>query len=104
MERFDNLYKDMSDSLEKDFDLKSELDTEYKAAGVNNVAVRIGGGISTNAFTIRISSELAVWDPHYIAVCKDMADVLNASVGNSEKATDIAKLKQKGSGYLDVTK
>ena len=101
---FDNLYKDMADSLEKDFDLKSELDTEYKAAGVNNAAVRIGGGISTNAFTIRISSELAVWDPRYIAVCKDMADAINASVGNSEKATDVAQLKQKGSGYLDVTK
>lgn len=97
--KFEVLFKDLSDSLDNDFGIKSELDTEYKAAGVNNSAVRIGGGVTTNAFTIRVSSELAVWDPRYIAVCKDMAEAINKTVGDQDKATPSDKLKEKGLGY-----
>lgn len=100
--KFDKLFKEISESLDKDFEIRSELDTEYKAVGVNNVAVRIGGGVSTNAFTIRVSSELAVWDPRYIAMCKEMANAINETIGNSEKTTDISKLKEKGTGYWDI--
>ena len=57
---FDKFYREISESLEKSFDLKSELDNEYRPAGVNNSAVRIGGCKTTNAFTIRVSSELTV--------------------------------------------
>lgn len=100
--KFDKLFNDISESLNKEFEIKSELDTEYKAAGVNNVAVRIGGGIKTNAFTIRLSSELAVWDPRYIAICKEMANVINETIGNSEKATDVSKLEKEGTEYWDI--
>lgn len=98
--KFNHLFTDISESLEKDFDIKSELDVEYKPAGVNNAAVRIGGGVSTNAFTIRVSSELAVWDPRYIAVCKDLARAINDSIGNPDKMATDEILKQKGSGYI----
>ena len=98
--KFNQLFTDISESLEKDFDIKSELDTEYKAAGLNNAAVRIGGGMTTNAFTIRVSSELAVWDPRYIAVGKDLAKQINAIIGNPDKVAKDDLLKQKGSGYI----
>lgn len=98
--KFNQLFSDISESLNKDFEIKSELDTEYKAAGVNNSAVRIGGGVSTNAFTIRVSSELAVWDPRYMAVCKDLAEAINAVIGDSDKMTSDAILKEKGTGYI----
>lgn len=97
---FDRLYKTMSEKLEQEFNIKSERDTEYLPSGSNNVSVRIGGGISTNAFTLRISTELIVWDPRYIAICKDMAAIIN-NILNDEKASvsdDI--LKKKGTGYL----
>lgn len=98
--KFNKLFSEISDSLEKDFDIKSELDTEYKAVGVNNSAVRIGGGVTTNAFTIRVSSELAVWDPRYIAVCKDMAKTINDVIGDPKKSASDVILKEKGAGYL----
>lgn len=98
--KFNTLFTDISESLSKDFDIKSELDTEYKAAGINNSAVRMGGGITTNAFTIRVSSELAVWDPRYIAVCKDMAKTINDVIGDPDKAVSDAILKEKGTGYI----
>ena len=99
-DNFNQLFTDISESLEKDFEIKSEVDTEYKAAGVNNAAVRIGGGITTNAFTIRVSSELAVWDPRYIAVCKEMARVINDTIGNPDKMTQYDLLKKNGLGYV----
>lgn len=98
--KFNQLFTEISESLEKDFDIKSELDIEYKAAGVNNVAVRIGGGVTTNAFTIRVSSELAVWDPRYIAVCKDLAKSINYIIGDHDKKATEELLKQKGLGYI----
>lgn len=97
---FMKLYEEMSSSLESEFCIKSELDTEYRAAGVNNSAVRIGGGVTTNAFTIRVASELVVWDPRYIGVCRDMAVAINNTIGNPECATSIDILKEKGKGYL----
>ena len=99
---FDKLFNGVSESLETEFELKGELDTEYKAAGLNNAAVRIGGGLTTNAFTVRISSELAVWDPRYIAVCKAMAKNINESLFGQENPTPDSVLKEKGRGYQGV--
>lgn len=99
-DKFTQLFTEVSESLDKDFEIKSELDTEYKAAGINNASVRIGGGITTNAFTIRVSSELAVWDPRYIAVCKDLAKAINDVIGDPYKMTPDNILKEKGMGYI----
>ena len=99
-DKFNQLFTDISESLNKDFEIKSELDTEYKAAGINNAAVRIGGGVTTNSFTIRVSSELAVWDSRYIAVCKEMAKAINDVIGDPHKMATDEILKEKGTGYI----
>lgn len=96
---FERLYEKLTESLGFEFGLRCELNEEYKASGSNNAAVRIDGGIGTNAFTIRISSEFVVFDSRYVAVCRSMAEVINSTVGNAGNAPDIAELKAKGTGY-----
>lgn len=96
---FERLYASISEKLENDFGIKSELDTDYRPAGPKNIAVKIGGGIDTNAFTIRLSSEIAVWDPRYIQICKDMAEVIYKEIGDETAKTSEEVLKEPGFGY-----
>ena len=96
---FEKLYASISEKLGNDFDIKSELDTDYRPAGPKNIAVKIGGGIDTNAFTIRLSSEIAVWDPRYIQICKEMAKAINGIIGDGTTKTNEERLKEPGFGY-----
>ena len=98
-ERFDALYKAASEAVCEKTGHLSECDKEYRPAGPNNVSVRIGGGVDTNTFTLRVSSDLAVWDADYVAVCKALADAINATVGNPEKAATMQQLKEPGLGF-----
>jgi hypothetical protein len=81
-------------------DLKAECDEELRPAGPLNIAIKIGGGQSTNAFTIRVSSEFVVWDPRYIAVAQAMADDINETLATKVNKPDIKILKEQGHGYI----
>lgn len=96
---FDKLYSDLSKELQEKFNILSEADTDYRPAGPQNSAVKIGGGADTNAFTLRIASSVIVWDPRYIQICKMVADVINATVGDGKNAPAEGILKEKGYGY-----
>lgn len=95
-ESFDSLYKKISTTLDENFRIKSDLN-ELRPAGPKNASVRIGGGIDSNAFTIRISSEIVVWDPHYVAIARDIASALGDIATNAP--TPNATLKQSGCNY-----
>lgn len=95
---FKRMYELFAAKLNEEFDLKSELNEEYRPAGPNNMAVKLGGGLDTNAFTIRVASELVVFDPRYIAVCRAMAEAINDTIGASVP-TPLTELKSKGTGY-----
>lgn len=100
-EKFQQLYDTFSADLQDDyFNIKCELNTEYRRVGPSNLGVRIGGGVSNNVVTIRISSAFVTWDHRYIPFCKVLAEAINNTIGDSEKATSIDILKQKGTGYL----
>ena len=88
----------MGENAKLECSVKSDLDT-YRPVGPKNFAVLIGGGIETNAFTIRVSSELAVWNPIYVALAKTLAEAINATVGITDKATPEILLKEPGTGY-----
>lgn len=96
---FEKLYATISEKLENDFGIKSELDTEYRPAGTKNIAVKIGGGVDTNAFTIRLSSEIAAWDPRYIQICKEMAEIINVALGGGTAILPGERFKEPGIGY-----
>lgn len=96
---FEKLYQTLSSELLNEFDLKCELDVEYRPVGSKNSSIIIGGGVDTNTFTIRMATELAVWDPRYLAVCKVMAEAINATIARANNPTPAEKLKEKGIGY-----
>jgi voltage-gated potassium channel len=80
-------------------DLKSECDEEYLPAKSANIVVKLGGGESVNAFTMRVSSEFVVWDSRYIAVAQTMADAINETLVTTINKPDIERLKERGYGY-----
>lgn len=97
--KFDELFTTIDNSLNDQFNILSETDTDYRPAGPSNSAVKIGGGENTNAFTIRIASSFIVWDVRYIPVCKAVAEAINSVIGDTDNAAPVSLLKEKGSGY-----
>ena len=97
---FNRMWETMSGTVKEQFELLSDLDV-YKPAGTKNAAVLVGGGEENNAFTIRISSELVTWDTRYIAVAKTLAEAINSTGGNPDKATVPSILKESGLGYQE---
>ena len=97
---FDHLYNMVTREMENTLGIKTDLN-RYRPAGPKNVSVIIGGGIETNAFTIRIFSELMVWDTRYMAVAKTLAEAIahTLSASNGKQMTDTATLKESGFGY-----
>ena len=62
---FDRLYEMVTADLKDELDINSDLN-QLRPAGPKNAAVIIGGGVDANAFTIRIFSELIVWDARFL--------------------------------------
>jgi hypothetical protein len=81
-------------------DLKSECDEEYLSVKSANITVKLGGGESVNAFTMRVASEFVVWDARYMAVAQTMAEAINDTLVVNEKKPDIQVLKERGYGYV----
>lgn len=100
-EKFVQLWDVITQSVKQECDVLTDLDS-YRPAGPKNVAVVVGGGIDINAFTIRVSSELAVWNPIYVALVKTLAETINTTIGNPEKATPYDLLKESGVGYQEL--
>lgn len=97
-DNFARLWNAMSENARRECNVNSDIDT-YRPAGPKNAAVIIGGGIDTNAFTIRVSSELVVWSTMYIALAKALAEAINTTVGNPAKSAPYDLLKESGVGY-----
>ena len=98
---FEELYHLTEQFMAEVFDMKVSLNA-LNPVGPKNVGVRIGGGKTLNAFTIRVLSELTVWDYRNIAVAKRFAEAINKSIG--DKSTEmsperITLMKEKGTGF-----
>lgn len=94
---FEKLYDVISAALEER-GIKCDLD-EYRPVGPKNVSVRIGGGTTVNAFSIRIFYDILVWDNHTIALAKTFADSINETIGDPDKAASSEILKERGLEY-----
>jgi voltage-gated potassium channel len=99
-DKFAKFYSIVSKLPDMD-DLKSECDEELRPAGPLNIAVKIGGGESVNALTIRVASEFVVWDPRYIAAAQAIANAINATLATTVHAPSPARLKECGHGYAE---
>ncbi|MCH5346663.1 MAG: two pore domain potassium channel family protein [Muribaculaceae bacterium] len=100
-EAFNRLWNMVTTDLKEETGITADLN-ELRPVGPKNVAVRIGAGETTNAFTIRVSSEFLVWDTRNILAAKSLAQSLALTLGQSyaEKMTDPRLLKESGFGYL----
>ncbi|MDE5607535.1 MAG: protein kinase [Muribaculaceae bacterium] len=98
--RFDRFYSMAATDLYDELGIKSDLN-QLRAAGPKNVSVIAGGGMDANTFTIRIFSELIVWDSRYMAVARTLATAMALTLGDScrETMTPTAVLKESGFGY-----
>lgn len=99
-EAFERIWHGVTTDLVEKTGIKSDLN-ELRPAGPKNASVRIGGGVNTNAFTIRISSEFLVWDSRYMVVAKSLAEIITFRLAQSgaEAMTPADILKQSGTGY-----
>lgn len=97
---FNSVYESVSTDVKEEFNIRCDLN-QLRPAGPKNASVIIGGGTDTNAFTIRIFSELLVWDTRYMALAKTLATDIALTLGESygEKMTDQTILKESGFGY-----
>lgn len=102
MDGFERIWHNVTTDLEGIVGVKADLN-ELKPVGTKNVAILIGGGESTNAFTIRVASAFLVWDPRYMMLAKELATEIAMTLGESygEYMTDEKKLKKSGFGYFD---
>lgn len=100
-EGFERLWDTVTNELQVETGATADLN-ELRPVGPKNAAVLIGGGETTNAFTIRVSSEFIVWDSRYMVLAKYLAMYMAMTIGESygEQMTDPKILKQAGFGYF----
>lgn len=95
---FDNFYQDITQKLEIDFGYASDRHRFHNGAGKKNIARRINGGIETNAFTLRPSFMVTVWDDRNTIIAKTIADSIKQKLAH-EEPLECDSWKQKTFGY-----
>jgi hypothetical protein len=83
--------------------LKTDLDECFKnSIGRLNIGVNIGGGKTTNAFTLRIASKILARDRRNIPVAVEMARIIRETLTFEQPFNEIEMKKiwrMKGVGY-----
>ena len=96
---FAELYAKVSAEMEETFDVKSEKDTRYLPAGKKNAALRIGGGSTCNAFTLRVDWAIAAFDDSNIAIARALASDIASVLTPEHDSGNAAAWKAAGTGY-----
>ena len=78
--RFDDFYQQLSATLQSDYGYDSDRHRYHTGAGKKNIARRIGGGQETNAFTLRPSFKVTVWDDRNVAIAKTIAETMKETL------------------------
>ncbi len=56
--------------------IRTDLDTCYKPVASRNLGILLGGGVSTNVFTLRVASSLIVRDRRSVPVALKIAEIM----------------------------
>jgi len=72
-------------------DLRSDLDECFGAVGAKNIAMKLGGGKDSNAFTIRIASEIIARNNRDIPLAFRLAEIMRENIGLGTKISDDEK-------------
>jgi voltage-gated potassium channel len=98
-DKFNQLYQALSQMLEEEFQLKSDLDELYLPVGKKNIAMQIGGGKECNAFTLRTAFSVTEWDDRYIAIVRRIAEIINLQIGTGKAIEEDKAWKENAMGF-----
>ena len=83
----------------------TNLDNNNLLAGVlpSNIMCRVGGGIDSNALTIRLGYEITVFSTSHLLILKDMADAIKSHIEPDRDIPEEAKkcFLENGDGFAD---
>lgn len=82
VQRFDAFYRGLSSRLQSDYGYESDRHRYHTGAGKKNIARRIGEGQETNAFTLRPSFKVIVWDDRNVAIARTIAGEIKEKLGS----------------------
>ena len=87
-------------------DLKVCLDNTdlLKSVVSSNIMCRMGGGVSCNALTMRVAYDVLVTDGRYLAIAKDIAEVIREQVEPDRpiSADAVQSFRKEGDGFADA--
>ena len=92
------MYQALSQMLDEEFQLRSDLDELYLPVGKKNIAMQIGAGKDCNAFTLRTAFSVTEWDDRHIAIVRKMAEIMKQQLEGKQLEEDKA-WKESAIGY-----
>lgn len=98
-DKFQVLYDSLSSLMLNEFKLKSDLDEFYLPVGRKNISMKIGGGVKTNAFTLRIAYSVTIWDERHIAIVRKMAETIKGQLEPNVAWAEDKLWKESGIGF-----
>lgn len=93
---FDALYKDLSATIEKQFNLQSDCQKYHTGTSPKNIARHI---VCPNAFTIRIAWSVLCWDYRYLQIAQTMAISIRQQLALDELEPDLSDILNRQTGH-----
>jgi voltage-gated potassium channel len=93
------LYAHVSEVLNQNHNLLSDLNDVYRPVGTKNVAVKAGAGVDNNGLVIRISYGMTTWNDHCVAIALDMAKSIRQTILSEAEWSEQPEWKMQGHGF-----
>lgn len=78
--KFKAFYDQAKSRLWSEFGYDSDQNRHHSTASAHNIARLVGGGSATNAFTLRVSFKVTVWDDRHIAIANLIAETIKRTL------------------------
>ena len=96
---FEAMYKELSEQIESQFNLTSDIQEYHAGTNPKNIARHIGTKDNKpNAFTLRIAWSVTCWDYRITHISKVMADIMNKYLEPKKEKTISTELTKRVSG------
>lgn len=99
--QFDAMYKELSQALETDFELKSDRQRYHNTASPKLFTRHLKNVDNIEAFVIRVAWSAALWDPKHVQISQTMAQYFAKHYDGGRELTPSEELTRKDIGYDD---
>lgn len=102
--KFQEFFIDFSERMKTKYDYTSDMDEAYRPVGKKNIGIKAGGGVTNNAFILRISYSVTTWSDRPAPIIVEMAKVIKQYMETPERSTfeDNPSWKATGCGYGNI--